>query len=131
MIAPLPLTTLYNESLREGIIASAWKQSNITPIHKGGCTDDPSNYRLAISVVPVVAKVFEKIVSTQLHSYLVVINSSSPGCFLTWKFTEDILLVALGYIVNSLDFGQSVCGAFLDLRRAYDSLDQCILLCRD
>jgi len=59
-----PLTNLYNESLKD-----AWKQSNITPVHKGGCIDDPSNYR-PISVLPVVAKVFEKIVSTQLYSYL-------------------------------------------------------------
>ena len=41
------------------------------PVLKGGCTDDPSNYR-PISVVPVVVKVFEMFVSTQLYSYLEV-----------------------------------------------------------
>ena len=57
VIAP-PLT-----SLRESVIPSAWKQSNITPVHKGGCIDDPSNYR-TISVVPVVAKVLKRLFPT-------------------------------------------------------------------
>ena len=66
----VPLTFLYNQSLREGVIPTTWKQSSITPIHKGGSHDDPSNYR-PISVVPILAKILEKIVSNyQLSSYL-------------------------------------------------------------
>ena len=41
---------------------------------------------------------------------------------------ENILLAAADYIINSLDSGQAVCAAFLDLKKAYDSLDHCILL---
>ena len=40
------------------------------------------------------------------------------------------MLVAVDYIINSLESDQSVCAAFLDLRKAYDSLDHCILLQR-
>jgi len=58
-----PLTTLYNESLKEGNVSSAWTQSNITPVHKGGYIGDPSNY-WPISGFPVVDKVFE------FYSYL-------------------------------------------------------------
>ena len=43
---------------------------------------------------------------------------------------EDVLLVAVDTIVNCLDKGDTVCVAFLDLRKAFDSLDHCILLCR-
>ena len=42
-----------------------WKQSHITPIHKGGSTDDPRNYH-PIAAVPIVAKILEKIIATQL-----------------------------------------------------------------
>ena len=55
----MPLSFLYNKSLDVGLVPIAWKRSNVTPIHKGGLTDDPGNYS-PISVVPVVAKVFEK-----------------------------------------------------------------------
>ena len=64
-----PLTRLYNLSLQRGIVPRAWKQSHITPVHKGDSTDDPSHYR-PIAVVSVVAKVLKKIVATQLSSYL-------------------------------------------------------------
>ena len=52
------------------------------------------------------------------------------GAFRREKSTENILLVAVDYIANFLDSGQAVCAAFLDLRKAYDSLDHCILLQR-
>ena len=63
-----PLTKLYNKSLETGIIPNQWKCSNVIPVHKGGSCDNPGNFR-PISVVPVVAKVFEKIVASQLNSY--------------------------------------------------------------
>jgi len=37
-------------------------------------------------------------------------------------------LVAVDFIIHSLDAGQSVCAAFLDFRKAFDSLDHVILL---
>ena len=61
----LVLTSLFNFSLQHGIFPVAWKQLNITPIYKGGPEDDPSNY-CPISVVWVIAKILEKIVSVQL-----------------------------------------------------------------
>ena len=54
---------------KEKVVPSAWKRFHITPVHKGGASDDPSNY-CPIAVVPVVAKILEKIVSTQLSMYV-------------------------------------------------------------
>ena len=65
----VPLTLIYNKSLKTGTVPSAWKKSNVTPVHKGGDTDDPGNYR-PISVVPIVAKILEKIIAIQLGSYM-------------------------------------------------------------
>lgn len=110
------LTSLYNQSLREHVIPTTWKQSSITPIHKGGSHDDPSNYRL-ILVVPILAKILEKIVSNQLSSYLEENQLLHPhqGAFRCGKSTSDIFLLAVDHIVNSLDCGKVVCAAFLDL----------------
>ena len=44
------------------------------------------------------------------------------------KNTEDILLVAVDTIVHHMDKNESVCAAFLDFRKAFDSLDHCVLL---
>ena len=64
-----PLTIIYNKSLDTGVIPSAWKKSNTTPIHKIVSSDDPSNYR-PISVVPIVAKLLEEVVLSQLSTHL-------------------------------------------------------------
>ena len=61
-----PLTGLFNYSLQEKV-PSAWKRSHITPVHKGGASDDP--YR-PIAVVPVVAKVLERLSQHSLVSTL-------------------------------------------------------------
>ena len=124
-----PLAHLYNLSLRQGIVPLAWKQSHITPIHKGGSTDDPSNYR-PIAVVSVVAKILEKIVATQLSSYFEEhqLFHLHQGAYRHGKSTENILLVAVDTIVHHMDKNESVCAAYLDFRKAFDSLDHCVLL---
>ena len=80
---------------------SEWKRSHITPIYKGGPPDDPSNFR-PISVVPVLAKILEKIVSDQLNIYLEDNHLLHPhqGAYRSGKSTQDILLVAVDNIVN-------------------------------
>ena len=50
---------------------------NVTPVHKSGPVDNPGNFR-PISVVPVAAKLLEKIVAQQLSSYLESNQSLSP-----------------------------------------------------
>ena len=123
-----PLTKLYNTSLQSGCIPLEWKQCNITPVHKSGPQHDPSNY-CPISVVPVIAKILEKIVANQLNRYFESNKLLSPfqGTYLQGKSTEQILLYAVDTIVSALDCGKIVCTAFLDLHKAFDSLDHTIL----
>ena len=63
-----PLTLLYNFSLQSGSIPRDWKRSNATAVYKHGPCEDPLNYR-PISVVPIIAKVLEKLVASQLNGY--------------------------------------------------------------
>jgi len=65
----VPLTYLYNKSLSTGSFPEGWKKSNVTPVHKGGSTDDLGNY-CPISVVPIVAKILGKVNASQLSLYL-------------------------------------------------------------
>ena len=53
-----PLTLIYNKSLETAarMVPSAWKRSNVIPVHKKGDTDEPGNH-CPISVVPIVAKI--------------------------------------------------------------------------
>ena len=127
----VPLTRLFNFSLQHGTFPAPWKQSNITPVHKGGPVSYPCNYR-PISVVPVIAKIFEKIVSVQLTSCLETNHLFHPhqSAYRPGKPTEDILQLAVDHIIGCLDSKRVVCAAFLDLHKAFDSLDHCLLLHR-
>ena len=68
-VVAVPVSKLFNISLRSGVFPDEWKRCNVTPVHKGGAKDNPGNFR-PISVVPVVAKVLEKIVAAQLSAHL-------------------------------------------------------------
>ena len=72
----------------------------------------------------------EKFVACQVSTYLEEHELLYPhqGAYRCGKSTNDILLLAVDHIVQSIDAGQSVCVSFLDLRKAFDSLEHCILL---
>ena len=63
------LTSLYNASLRSGQLPREWISALVTPVHKGGDDMLAGNYR-PVSLLPVVVKVFEKLVHNQLYTYL-------------------------------------------------------------
>ena len=68
-----PLCHIFNMSLQEGKFPDALKIAKVTPIYKKGPKDAPGNYR-PISVLPVIGKIFEKIVNKQLMEFLEVNN---------------------------------------------------------
>ena len=64
------LSFLYNRSIEEGSFPSNLKIASVCPIYKGvGHKDNPSNYR-PISILPIIARVFEKLIHIQLFRYL-------------------------------------------------------------
>ena len=63
------LCKLFRMSLRKGCFPEQWAEANIVPIFKKGSRKDPANYR-SISLLPLCAKIFEKIVSDQLYQYV-------------------------------------------------------------
>jgi len=56
--------------------------------------------------------------------------SDYQGAYRRGKSTEQLLLVAVDAIVQAIDDKNVTCVAFLDLRKAFDSLDHVILLKR-
>ena len=63
------ITVIFNTSISTGIFPDEWKLARVTPIFKSGKTSDLNNYR-PISIIPVIAKVFEKVIYDQLYKFL-------------------------------------------------------------
>ena len=63
------LCDLFNKSLVSGIFPDDWKCASVTPSFKQGEPSDLNNYQ-PISVISVIAKVFERIIYDQLYNFL-------------------------------------------------------------
>ena len=121
------LTRIFNQSIVTGIFPDEWKNARITPLFKNaGKRIDPSNYR-PISIIPVV----ERIIYDQLHNYLVANNllSSHQSGFRSLHSTVTTLLEATDSWSLNIDRGFVNTIVFLDLKKAFDTVDHNILQC--
>ena len=76
------LAVIFNKSLNAGIFPYDFKTVVVSPIYKAGDGSDCGNYQ-SISVIPVIAKFFEKTVCQQLSNYLEsndILTNKQTGC---------------------------------------------------
>ena len=128
IIAP-SLTAIFSKSILTGIFLSEWTTAKGTPVFKKGIKSDPNNYRL-ISAIPIVCKVFEKIVYNQLYHYLNE-NKLLLSCQLGFRSLHSTLTALLeatnDWSVN-IDNGLLNGVVFIDLTKAFDTIDHEIIL---
>ena len=125
------LYSIFNRSIVSGIFPEEWKCSKVIPLFKQGERSDLNNYR-PISVMPIVAKVFERIIYNQLYGYLTqndLISSHQSG-FRSLHSTVTVLLHATDNWAFNIDIGNVNDVVFLDLKRAFDTVDHSIF-CRN
>ena len=112
-----------------GTFPDDWKCARVTPLFKQREASDLNNYR-PISVISVIAKVFERIVYDQLYNCLSnedIISTHQSG-FRSLHSTVTALLKATDNWANNIDRGNVNAVVFLDLKKAFDTVDQDILL---
>ena len=64
-----PLCAIFNQSIISGVFPDEWKLSKVISLFKHGQCSDLNNYH-PISIIPVTAKVFKRMIYGQLYSYL-------------------------------------------------------------
>ena len=124
-----PLAHIINLSMELGQIPSEWKSAKIIPIYKAGPKSDMGNYR-PISILPVVSKVIERTVHTQLIKYMTdnsVLYKHQFG-FRPRMSTELPAIKLIDDIRSSVDKGNFVDGLFIDLSKAFDTISHAQLL---
>uniref|UniRef100_A0A8C5R588 Reverse transcriptase domain-containing protein n=1 Tax=Leptobrachium leishanense TaxID=445787 RepID=A0A8C5R588_9ANUR len=121
--------TLINESLATGYIPKLWKTARVVPIHKSGDNTLVSNYR-PISLLPVMSKILEKCVYTQLCNYYQYLNYLTPdqSGFCPNHSTTTALLKFSIDIQAGMEQGNLTGAIFLDFAKAFDTVDHGILL---
>jgi len=123
----IPLCHLFNLSLKTGYIPQEFKISRVVPIFKAGKKDDFGNYR-PISIIPAFSKLFELIVNDQVRSYFNCYNLFSNAQYGFRKGSNPTLAVAKFMDAIFKRRKDISLGIFVDVKKAFDSVDHQILL---
>ena len=128
VIAPT-LSVIINQSLCTGVFPDKLKIAKVIPLFKKGDESLIENYR-PISLLSSISKVFERIVFNQLYKYLDDNNFlfDSQYGFRKHHSTELAAVELIDRIYETMDQGDIPISIFLDLSKAFDTLDHSILL---
>ena len=124
-----PLTYLINSSFESGTFPEELKLVKVIPIFKSGDKQDISNYR-PISILSFFSKVFEKTMYDHLINF---IDANKILYKYQFRFrkshsTNHAIISLAETVSNAMGSGKISIGVFLDLRKAFDTVDHCILL---
>ena len=123
------LCDIFNLSIAAGVFPDSWKVARVAPIFKSGQNDDQSNYR-PISVLPVLSRIFEKLIFNQLYKYLDTNKHLFPkqsGFRRLYSVVTSLLSCTNDWYKN-MDAGKYTALVFIDLKKGFDTVDHDILL---
>jgi hypothetical protein len=115
--------------MEKAIFPDKLKIAKIIPLFKSGDKTDPSNYR-PISLLNTVSKIFEKVIHGRMLNFINkhnILYSNQFG-FRAKHSTEFALIKLIDTISEALDNNNFVCSIFVDLRKAFDTVDNKILI---
>ena len=128
LISPI-LSVLYNNHMREGVFPSIFKTAKVTPIYKKDNRECIENYR-PVSILAIFGKIFEKLIYNRLYKFLSangILHDEQFG-FRKNHSTVHALHQSVQSVSSTLAKGKHVLGIFIDLSKAFDTLDHSILL---
>jgi hypothetical protein len=126
-----PLCLILNKCLAHGVFPDGLKIAKVVPVYKSGDKCDLKNYR-PISLLPIISKIFEKLMLCRISAFFSkhnVLNLHQHG-FRPSFSTSSALIDVLDCITAALDRKFVALALFIDVSKAFDSLNHNILLAK-
>ena len=126
---PSLVTLIINQSLNTGIFPERLKIAKVIPIYKKDDAKMFENYR-PISILPAISKILEKTIFNELHDYF---QDNKLYCKNQYGFrrnqsTEYAALELIDRVILDMDKSEIPFSIFIDLSKAFDTLDHNILI---
>ena len=124
-----PYTYICNLSLMSGIFPDDLKVAKVLPLYKSGILNEVSNYR-PVSILPQLSTILEKLFEVRLRKYIDKHEFLFKGQygFRTNHSTNLALNEMVNIILNALDNKMFSLGVFIDLKKAFDTVDHRLLV---
>jgi hypothetical protein len=127
-IAPI-LTHLFNKSISEDTYPDSLKVTKVIEVYKSKDKTNPANYR-SISLLPIIAKIFDTLINDQMMTHLTTNNIISPTQYAFRPNSSTTL--ALRTVLNKIHYHKSkrqpLPAIYIDLSKAYDTISHKKLL---
>ena len=123
------LTDIFNECLQSGSYPDCLKKASIKPLHKKSSKLDIGNYR-PISLLSNINKLFEKLLHYRLSEFFNqhdVLFKNQFG-FRERHNTNHAIIALTELVREALDNKKFAAGIFIDLKKAFDTVEHSILL---
>ena len=124
-----PLSYIFNLSFSSGVHPDILKLAKTIPVFKKDSRLQVSNYR-PISLLSNINKILEKLMYARLYEFL-----NENNCFYELQFgfrakhsVNHALINITESVRKALDDGKIACGVFVDLQKAFDTVDHKILI---
>ena len=124
-------TYIFNQSITLCSFPDEWKVARVLPLYKSGHCNIPGKLQAnIISILPVISKIMERLLYDQLYDYLTKNEILSDNQFGFRKFhsTATSLLDSTNSWYVNMDRKMFNLVVFIDLKKAFDTVDHEILL---
>ena len=123
------LAKIFNQSISDGIFPDVMKLAEVVPLFKSNDKTLTENYR-PISLLITISKILEKVVYKRTYSFLQqngLLYKSQYG-FRSSHSCENAITELIGCIIKAQELGKYTAALFLDLSKAFDTLEHTVLL---
>ena len=123
----ISISILVNKSIECGIVPKSCKLAKVVPIFKAKDKELFTNYR-PISLLPSVSKILEKVIHVRLYDFVRDSLFRSQYGFRSGHSTTHAVCELVHSTLNGFDDRKSTLGAFLDMSKAFDTIDHSLLI---